>query len=70
MNQMEAVAKLYGKKLGEEFTLFGYGIMNPHPYELKARFEMEGLMIEGKDYKAGDYYLADLLRGNAGIRED
>ena len=66
-NKMEVVAKLFGKKLGERFTIARHG----HQYE--ARFFSEGFEVYGLENPYVDtdpFVLMDLLIGEAKIAED
>ena len=64
---MEQLAQSFGKKLGERFTINGYG----HRYE--ARFFSEGFEVVGLENPYVDtdpFVLMDLLIGEAEIVED
>lgn len=66
-NKIEAIAKLFGKKLGERFTIARHG----HQYE--ARFFSEGFEVYGLENPYVDtdpFVLMDLLIGEAKIAED
>ena len=66
-NKMAQVAQMFGKNLGERFTITRYG----HQYE--ARFFSEGFEVYGLENPYVDTYpfvLMDLLTGRAEIMRD
>ena len=64
-NKMEAVAQLFGKRLGEEFTL-RYGEV-----AVKAEFNFDGLYITTKNFHAiHANWLQHLLTGRAVVGDD
>jgi hypothetical protein len=66
-NKMAEVAKLFGKKLGEEFT-----VKNKYKVEWHCKFTKNGLMYLDKTFfdwqESGDYLLQYLLTGKAVIK--
>ncbi len=68
-NKMEAVAKLFGKRLGEEFT-----VKDKYKTEWHCKFTKKGLMYLNKNFfdwqESGDYLLQFLLTGQAVIIND
>ena len=66
MNKMKEVARLFGKELGEEFTIKMYGINGPG--HIQAMFREDGLYIMTAN-SVNNLYLGDLLVGNMSIEE-
>jgi len=68
-NKMAEVAKLFGKKLGEEFTL-----MSKYKDKIDCKFTKRGLMYLDKNFfdwqVSGDILLTDLLTGKAVIVDE
>lgn len=66
-NKMAQVAEMFGKKLGERFTINRYG----HQYE--ARFFSEGFEVYGLENPYVDtdpFVLMDLLIGEAEVEDE
>jgi hypothetical protein len=68
-NKMAEVAKLFGKKLGEEFT-----VKDKYKTEWHCKFTKRGLLYLDKTFfdwqESGDYLLQFLLTGKAVIIDD
>lgn len=68
-NKMEAVAKLFNKNLGEEFT-----VKDKYKTEWHCKFTKKGLMYLNKNFfdwqESGDYLLQFLLIGQAVVVDD
>jgi hypothetical protein len=63
-NKMEAVAALFGKKLGEEFRVVHEGV-DGRKYFLRCYFGKMGLMRNGTESSGGLLHM--MLRGEAVI---
>ena len=65
-NKMEAVAQLFGKKLGEEFA-----VEDKHKTVWHCKFTKRGLLYLDKSFfdwqESGDYLLQSLVTGKAVI---
>ena len=66
MNKMKEVARLFGKEIGEEFTIKMYGINGPG--HIQAMFREDGLYIMSAN-SVNNLFLVDLLLGNMSIEE-
>ena len=66
-NKMEQVAQMFGKKLGERFTIIRYGVKYDARF-LERGFEVYGL--ENPYVDMDSFVLMDLLTGWAEIVED
>lgn len=66
MNKIKEVAHLFGKELGEEFTIKMYGINGPG--HIQAMFREDGLYIMSAN-RVNHMFLGDLLLGNMSIEE-
>lgn len=66
-NKMSQVAELFGKKLGERFTITRYGSRYDVRF-LEHRFEVYGLENPYVDMES--FVLMDLLNGDAEIMEE
>lgn len=66
MNKMKEVAHLFGKELGEEFTIKMYGINGPG--HIQAMFREDGLYIISAN-RVNNSFLDELLLGNMSIEE-
>jgi hypothetical protein len=68
-NKMAEVARLFGKQLGEEFT-----VKDKYKTVWHCKFTKRGLMYLDKTFfdwqESGDYLLQFLLTGNAVIIDD
>jgi hypothetical protein len=66
-NKMEAIAQLFGKKLGEEFS-----VKDKYKTEWHCKFTKRGLLYLDKTFfdwqESGDYLLQFLLIGEAVIK--
>lgn len=66
MNKMKEVARLFGKGLGEEFTIKFYGVNGSG--HIQAMFREDGLYIVSAN-KVNNSFLEGLLLGNMSIEE-
>jgi hypothetical protein len=68
-NKMAEVAKMFGKKMGEEFTVIG-----KYKNKMTCMFSMRGLMYLDTNFfdwqQSGDYLFQDLLTGKAVIVDE